>query len=613
MMAILYLKLLTIFVICSTAVSGVKHYRRWCYYTNWSQYRMSPAKFTPESIDPFLCTDISYAFATIRNGLAHSFEWNDESTPWSKGMFEKVIEVKKKNPLLKIYLAIGGWNLGSEPFTEVVAHADSRRRFIDSAIHLARKIGFDGIEIDWEYPAARGSPPEDKRKFTLLLQELRMAVEVEASIKNRARLMLSAAVSAGKSKIDAAYEITEISKSLDIINLMSYDFHGAWDVKTGHNSPLVSRPDEIGELLFWNLQSSSIYWLQKGVPKEKLNIGVPTYGRTFTLADPRFTGMGVPVSGPGEGGLYTNSPGFLAYYEICHLLRNGASEKWDDVQKVPYLFKDKLWVGYENIRSLMIKVKWIMKMGFGGVMIWSLDLDDHAKMCGGESYPLIRSIYRTLSGDSAIVTMPPRTTFPFQPDNFCTRRADGLYPKINDCTKFIYCKNGHDNILECKAGQTFDPLYKSCTVDRSPLCPRTTVAPFKTTPSVIIKSGGHDVTLLCRNRANGRYDSPNACDEFIMCFEQKAYPATCPSGLFYDPVRKDCMYKDLVPCIGPTLAPKITEAPMKFCFGKPDGFFPDPSNCRVYHICRSGIGFRQQCSPHQIFKDNNCVISNKVC
>lgn len=86
------------------------------------------------------------------------------------GRFEKVIEVKKKNPLLKIYLAIGGWNLGSEPFTEVVAHADSRRRFIDSAIHLARKIGFDGIEIDWEYPAARGSPPEDKRKFTLLLQ-----------------------------------------------------------------------------------------------------------------------------------------------------------------------------------------------------------------------------------------------------------------------------------------------------------------------------------------------------------------------------------------------------------------------------------------------------------
>ena len=41
-----------------------------------------------------------------------------------------------------------------------------------------------------------------------------------------------------------------------------------------------------------------------------------------------------------------------------------------------------------------------MDMGFGGVMIWSLDLDDHARMCGGEPYPLIHSIYRTLSGNS---------------------------------------------------------------------------------------------------------------------------------------------------------------------------------------------------------------------
>lgn len=599
-----------VLVIGNAAVSAGTHYRRWCYYTNWSQYRSSPAKFTPENIDPFLCTQISYAFATVINGEAKNFEWNDESTPWSKGMFEKVIEIKNKNPLLQVYVAIGGWNLGSEPFTEVVATPDTRKRFITSAIQLARRNKFDGIEIDWEYPAARGSPKEDKKRLTLLLQELRMAVEIEAVTQNRARLLLAAAVSAGKSKIDAGYEVSEISKSLDMINLMAYDFHGAWDIQTGHNSPLVSRGNESGELVYWNLESASIYWLQKGAPKEKLNIGVPTYGRTFTLSNPRFTGVGAPVSGAGEAGLYTNSKGFLAYYEICHLLRNGAVEHWDDIQKVPYVVKDRLWVGYDNVRSLTEKVKWIMRMGFGGVMTWSLDLDDHAQMCGGESYPLIRSIYRTLSGDSAIVTQ----TTPAGLDILCSGRIDGFYPKPNDCRKFVYCKNGQDTILECTPGQAFDPVSKRCSVDMNKSCGNPSVTTVKTPRPVFIKNGGHDVTLLCINRADGTYDSPNTCDGFIICVAQKAFPLTCSAGLYFDPDRKECMYKDLVPCIGPTIAPiTTTKSPANFCFRKSDGFFSDPFNCRVYHICRSGMDFPQQCGPHQMFKDGSCVISDDNC
>ena len=61
-------------------------YRRVCYYTNWSQYRHGTGKFFPENVDPQLCTHIIYSFAKLNGNKLKAFEWNDESTPWMKGM-----------------------------------------------------------------------------------------------------------------------------------------------------------------------------------------------------------------------------------------------------------------------------------------------------------------------------------------------------------------------------------------------------------------------------------------------------------------------------------------------------------------------------------------------
>ena len=60
--------------------------RRVCYHTNWAQYRNGACKFFPENIDPQLCTHIIYSFAKIENNQLRAYEWNDESTPWMKGM-----------------------------------------------------------------------------------------------------------------------------------------------------------------------------------------------------------------------------------------------------------------------------------------------------------------------------------------------------------------------------------------------------------------------------------------------------------------------------------------------------------------------------------------------
>ncbi|CAF4086173.1 unnamed protein product, partial [Rotaria sp. Silwood1] len=66
-----------------------------CYYTNWSQYRHGKGQFYPEYIDINLCTHIIYAFAKVENSRINPYEWNDESSPWSIGMYQRIINLRK--------------------------------------------------------------------------------------------------------------------------------------------------------------------------------------------------------------------------------------------------------------------------------------------------------------------------------------------------------------------------------------------------------------------------------------------------------------------------------------------------------------------------------------
>ncbi|CAB4027262.1 chitinase-3 1, partial [Paramuricea clavata] len=231
-MSFLYLFLFA----CVSLASAGEHFRV-CYYTNWSQYRPAPMKYFPENVDASLCTHIIYAFAKIGNGYTlQPYEWNDDK------MFVRFAEIKRKNPHLKLLLAVGGWNHenGLGKFSPMVKTAQNRKIFIDSSIAFLRKNGFDGFDLDWEYPAGRGnSPPGDKQRYTALCDELLAAFKKEAAESGKERLLLTAAVPAGHKQIDAGYEVDKIAKSLDWINLMAYDLHGKWDKKTGHHTAML--------------------------------------------------------------------------------------------------------------------------------------------------------------------------------------------------------------------------------------------------------------------------------------------------------------------------------------------------------------------------------------
>ncbi|KAK3917613.1 putative chitinase 10, partial [Frankliniella fusca] len=435
-----------------------------CYMTSWSQKRPGSGKFTPENIDASLCTHVIYAFATLKEHKLAMAEEKDAD------MYERVVALREKNPNLQILLAIGGWAFGSTPFKELTSNVFRMNQFVYEAIEFLREYKFNGLDVDWEYP--RGA--DDRAAYVNLLRELRMAFEGEAKSANLPRLLLTAAVPASFEAIAAGYDVPEISKYLDFINVMTYDFHGQWERQVGHNSPLYPLESATSYQKKLTVDFSAREWVKQGAPKEKLMIGMPTYGRSFTLVDPTKFDIGAPASGGGTPGKYTGEAGFMSYYEVCDFLHgDNTTLVWDNEQQVPFAYRDDQWVGFDDERSLKTKMTWLKEEGFGGIMIWSVDMDDFRGSCGTGKYPLMTAMRQELDGykvkleyDGPFEGSSTSGAYTTKDPNVVTcEEEDGhisYHPDKADCTRYYMCEGERKHHMPCPANLVFNPNENVC-------------------------------------------------------------------------------------------------------------------------------------------------------
>jgi chitinase len=152
----------------------------------------------------------------------------DPQTPES--LFEETAHVKTYNPDLEVFISVGGWTFSdngtaTQPlFGEIASTAANRNTFADKVVRFLENYGFDGLDIDWEYPGApdRGGKKRDTANFVLLMQTLRQAFDASPR-----KLGLTFTVPSSYWYL-RWFDLPGMLKHSDWVNLMSYDLHGTW-------------------------------------------------------------------------------------------------------------------------------------------------------------------------------------------------------------------------------------------------------------------------------------------------------------------------------------------------------------------------------------------------
>lgn len=446
------------------------------YFTDWGIY---DANFQVENVDASKLTHLNYAFADLCWNGKHGNPSNDPGNPnkttwnckdagvptqtgsvpngaivlgdpWADvnnsdgvplewedcekgkcGNFYKLKVLKQNNPHLKTLLSVGGWTW-SNHFSDVAADPAARTNFANSAVNVIRTYGFDGIDIDWEYPVSDGLPdnsrrPEDKHNFTLLLQETRDKLTAAGAQDGRSYLLTIA----GRANPSYAQttELGAISQILDWINIMTYDFHGDWETTTNHNANLYPDPNDPDPINKFSADSAISAYMNAGVPASKIVMGVPFYGRgwkncapgpngdgLYQACTPDFNGNYIPN---GTWDNYESGPtGMFDYGDLAagYVNKNGFTRYWSQTAQVPYLYNptSKIFISYEDPQSITSKTTYIKTRSLGGAMIWDVSEDCRTSpkfTCSGTK------LLDQLASDLQITSSPTDSTAPTTPAN----------------------------------------------------------------------------------------------------------------------------------------------------------------------------------------------------
>nr|WP_086938500.1 glycosyl hydrolase family 18 protein [Thaumasiovibrio occultus] len=328
---------------------------------------------------------------------------------------------------VKVMASIGGWSM-SKHFPEMAADPVKKERFLQDVDRLMA-MGFDGIDIDWEYPGSGGmnftGTPEDYANFEQLMEDIRKRIGPDK--------LITAAFKAVPAALDG-FNWPRLVASMDYFNMMTYDLNGGWSNVAGHNSPLYPYPEE--EFPGLTLDDLRKWMIAEGIPSEKINFGAAFYGRGVQTTEATAY-LGAPtdkrnvnfsVDGPATSAVdLTNWSKFEGQPNYNFLTKQpGWTHSYDATADVPYAVKDQFFLSYDDERSMESKAQYIVDHNLGGIIVWQVHGDIECKgefiqygtklsQCTNLSSPLAESIDRVFSANTVpnnapVLTVPAAQT-----------------------------------------------------------------------------------------------------------------------------------------------------------------------------------------------------------
>ncbi|WP_193166292.1 glycosyl hydrolase family 18 protein [Microbulbifer hainanensis] len=373
---------------------GADHPRRIIgYFTSWRNGANGQPSYLVKDIPWGKVTHINYAFAHVDSdytvsvgntsdpaNAATGMEWpgvtGAEIDPdfAYKGHFNQLSKFKKQYPNVKTLVSIGGWaetgghfddygnRVADGGFYTMTTNSDGSinetgiETFADSAVAFIRQYGFDGVDIDYEYPTSMndaGNPLDfgtsnARRAYLMdsyveLMRVLREKLDAASEQDNTQYMLTIASPSSGY--LLRGMETMQVTQYLDYVNIMTYDLHGAWNEYVGHNSALFDNGED-PELAAANVYGTSQYggigylnidWAVKyfrgSMSPGRINVGIPYYTRGWQGVSGGTYGLGGSAPLPtqsdcpeGTGGASDCGNGAVGIDNLWHDLDTSGNE-----------------------------------------------------------------------------------------------------------------------------------------------------------------------------------------------------------------------------------------------------------------------------------------------
>jgi len=296
-----------------------------------------------------------------------------------KGQLNQLLKLRKKYPHLKTILSVGGW-VFSTNFSQAV-QPSNHQRFVKTATDLMIKYGFDGIDLDWEFPGVpregTQNNPSDWMNFVLLMQEFKKywAANVPKPEAKELSVCIPATRAASGKVLDDQSLVTMMN-TVDFAMLMAYEYHHDAP-RTWLGAPLYADSSDSYQESVLNINAGVLTYANT-TSKNKILLGIPLYAMGYM----RFASQSRPNEAPCFGanmrpnGVVATTQTYKTIIDWTSNKQFGFSAPVVDAKRVvATTCNGTHFYSFDIPQTFKTKSKYALDNGLGGVMLWNLAQD----------------------------------------------------------------------------------------------------------------------------------------------------------------------------------------------------------------------------------------------